>query len=169
MIFRRSLQAVAILASCHCLTSVHASAAVNSDTSGCGKFQFGGLITRHEIKVSRPSRSYTAHVPLGYGKNKKYPLIVGFHGSDSIGFFFEADTRLDSPRFTSDKIMLYPNGVGGSWAGPSYHNGTTVQENLQFVSDMLSDVKTKYCIDSARIYAIGISNGGGFVGTLACI
>lgn len=165
---RSFLQLVAILGCSHLLPSAHASTASDSDTSGCGKFHFGGLTTRHEIKSSRLSRSYTAHVPLGYDKHKQYPLIVGFHGSDSIGFFFEADTRLDSSRFTADKIMLYPDGVGGSWAGPSYHNGTTVQEDLQFVSDMLSDVKTKYCIDSARIYATGISNGGGFVGTLAC-
>lgn len=41
-------------------------------------------------------------------------------------------------------------------------------EDLQFVSDMIDDLKSKYAIDSNRIYAAGMSNGGGFVGTIAC-
>lgn len=95
-------------------------------------------------------------------------MILGFHGSSSIGLFFEADTRLDSPRFTSNKIMVYPNGVGGSWAEASYHTQTSVAEDLQFVADVLDDIQSEYCIDDRRVYATGISNGGGFVGTLAC-
>lgn len=41
-------------------------------------------------------------------------------------------------------------------------------EDLQFVSDMVSDMQSKYSIDTNRIYATGLSNGGGFVGTIAC-
>ena len=37
-----------------------------------------------------------------------------------------------------------------------------------FTTDLLNYLKSKYCIDSNRIYASGMSNGGGFVSTLAC-
>lgn len=57
--------------------------------------------------------------------------------------------------------------MGGAWAGPTYAE-VPVVEDLQFVSDMIDDLKSKYNIDSNRIYAGGMSNGGGFVGTLAC-
>jgi len=63
--------------------------------------------------------------------------------------------------------MVYPNGVSGAWAGPSYAQ-TTVQEDLQFVADVLTDVRSAFCVDDSRVYATGMSNGGGFVGTLAC-
>jgi poly(3-hydroxybutyrate) depolymerase len=39
---------------------------------------------------------------------------------------------------------------------------------VQFVKDLILDLKSKYKVDSDRIYATGLSNGGGFVGTLAC-
>jgi poly(3-hydroxybutyrate) depolymerase len=43
-----------------------------------------------------------------------------------------------------------------------------VEEDLQFVNDMIDDLESKYSIDLNRIYVAGMSNGGGFVGTLAC-
>lgn len=84
--------------------------------------------------------------------------------------------------------MIYPNGLGGSWAGPSYHTGSTVQQDVQFVADVIQDVKSKFCVDEQKVFGVGyiipafymslyalpltsscsMSNGGGFIGTLAC-
>ncbi|KAK3064407.1 hypothetical protein LTS18_007477 [Coniosporium uncinatum] len=128
----------------------------------------GGVTTYHNITSDGLARRYAVHLPANYSAENSYPVIVGFHGSSSIGLFFQIDTKLDQPRFTGDKITVYPDGVDGTWAGPSYHNGSTVAQDLQFVSDVLADIKPQYCIDDTRIYATGISNGGGFVGTLAC-
>lgn len=64
--------------------------------------------------------------------------------------------------------MVYPNGIDGSWAGPTYHNGSTVQEDIQFVADLVADLKSSVCVDDTKIFATGMSNGGGFIGTLAC-
>jgi poly(3-hydroxybutyrate) depolymerase len=50
--------------------------------------------------------------------------------------------------------MVYPNGVDGAWAGPKYAK-TSVAEDLQFVSDLLADLRSNYCIDDSRIYATG--------------
>lgn len=67
----------------------------------------------------------------------------------------------------NQKYFIYPNGVGGVWAGPTYAE-VSVEEDLRFVSDMIDDLRSKYSIDSNRIYAAGMSNGGGFVDTIAC-
>jgi poly(3-hydroxybutyrate) depolymerase len=64
--------------------------------------------------------------------------------------------------------MIYPNGEGGSWAGPTYHNDTTIAEDIQYVADLLADAKSSFCVDDTRVFATGMSNGGGFIGTLAC-
>jgi poly(3-hydroxybutyrate) depolymerase len=50
--------------------------------------------------------------------------------------------------------MVYPNGIGGAWAGPSYAK-STVQEDLQFVADILDDIRANWCVDDSRIYATG--------------
>jgi len=65
------------------------------------------------------------------------------------------------------KIMVYPDGVDGSWAGANY-SAVTVDEDLQFVSDLLDALRSEYCVDDSRIYATGMSNGAGFVNILAC-
>jgi len=103
-------------------------------------------------------------------------VVIAFHGSSKIGmdvdgFAMEADTRLSLPIFTTkysdSKIFVYPNGVGGTWAGPSYAK-VSVDEDIQFVKDLLVDLHTNFSVDSKRIYATGLSNGGGFVGVIAC-
>ncbi|KAI8630219.1 carbohydrate esterase family 1 protein [Xylariaceae sp. FL1651] len=136
-------------------------------TAGCGKFHLPGITTYHGLTSSGRSRSYSVHVPSAYDSSKPYPLVLGFHGSSSIGLFFEVDTKLSESRFSAKKIMVYPDGVGGAWAGANYSQ-VSVTEDLQFVTDLLTELRADYCVDDARIYATGISNGGGFVNTIAC-
>ncbi|EED24611.1 ferulic acid esterase (FaeA), putative [Talaromyces stipitatus ATCC 10500] len=125
---------------------------------------------------SNRTRSYWVHAPDNFQSGQTYPAVILFHGSgrlgsDADGLAMELDLRLSLPlvqtAYSADKYFIYPNGVGGAWAGPSYAE-VSVPEDLQFVSDMINDLKSKYSIDSNRIYAAGMSNGGGFVGTLAC-
>ncbi|KAF7296259.1 Carbohydrate esterase family 1 protein [Mycena chlorophos] len=125
-------------------------------------------ITHYEWLTSNGTlRGYSIHVPDTYDENKPYPVIIGFHGSDGIGLFFEADTGLSDSKYTPDKIMVYPDGIGGAWAGANYSEAT-VPEDLLFVSDLLDTVRAGWCVDNSRIYATGISIGGGFVDTIAC-
>ncbi|QDS70705.1 hypothetical protein FKW77_001844 [Venturia effusa] len=121
-------------------------------------------------------RSYWVHTPKSYDDCKSYPIVLAFHGSSKLGnnldgFALEADTRLSLPmmptKYSESKILVYPNGVGGTWAGPSYANASIAQD-LQFVSDLLANLNDEFNIDPARVYATGFSNGGGFIGILAC-
>ncbi|GAP85252.1 putative carbohydrate esterase family 1 protein [Rosellinia necatrix] len=137
-------------------------------TAGCGKFHLlTGVTTYHGLTSSGRDRSYSVHLPSGYDKSKPYPVVLGFHGSGSIGLFFEVDTKMSESRFSANKIMVYPNGVGGAWAGASYSE-LPIDEDLQFVTDLLAELRGEYCVDDSRIYATGISNGGGFVNVIAC-
>ncbi|KAH7105592.1 carbohydrate esterase family 1 protein, partial [Auriculariales sp. MPI-PUGE-AT-0066] len=132
-----------------------------AETSGCGKTQwFTGLTHYESLTSSGQKRSYSVHLPWGYDSKHQYPVVFGFHGSDSVGFFFEADTKLSESRFSGNKIMVYPSGKNGSGLG--------LHEDLTFVDDLLAEVRANYCVDSSRIYATGMSNGGGFIGALAC-
>ncbi|KAH8700102.1 hypothetical protein BGW36DRAFT_123126 [Talaromyces proteolyticus] len=128
------------------------------------------------ITSSNHSRSYWIHAPDDLQDGKTYPVVIAFHGSSKLGFdidgfAMEADVRLSLPLvptpYSTNRYFVYPNGVGGVWAGPSYGN-VSVAEDLQFVSDLIADIKEKYSVDSSRIYATGLSNGAGFVGTIAC-
>ncbi|KAJ5232912.1 Alpha/Beta hydrolase protein [Penicillium chermesinum] len=128
------------------------------------------------IKSSNRDRSYWIHTPDANDQSKQYPLVVAFHGSSQIGLdadglAMELDIRLSLPviptEYSKNRFFVYPNGVKGAWAGPSYAN-VSVREDLQFVKDLVADVQANNNIDTSRIYATGLSNGGGFVGTIAC-
>lgn len=125
--------------------------------TGCGNSQFLPGVTqyRFDLKSSGKSRSYSYHLPSNYDPNKKYPVVLGFHGSSSTGLFFELDTKMSQERFSKDKIMIYPNGIQGSWAGPTYHTDTSVEEDIIFVQDVVTDVQSRFCVDPSRIYAAG--------------
>lgn len=162
------LATVAILIVLSFTSEAAAQSYTGGDLSGCGKTHFFNGITQPRIiKSGSDTRTYGVHLPSNYSPTKQYPLIVGFHGSSSIGLFFEADTRLDEAKYTGDKIMIYPNGLGRAWAGASYSK-STVSQDLQFVHDILAHARSEFCVDSARIYATGMSIGGGFVNTIAC-
>lgn len=102
-------------------------------TAGCGKVHLlPGITTYHGLTSSGRDRTYSVHLPSGYDRSKPYPVVLGFHGSSSIGFFFEVDTRLSERGFSANvgcpalklpalvctadnslqKIMVYPDGVG---------------------------------------------------------
>lgn len=53
-----------------------------------------------------------------------------------------------------------------NWEGPTY--ATAGVSDKVFTTDLVNRIKDNYCVDESRVYASGHSNGGGFVGTLAC-
>jgi poly(3-hydroxybutyrate) depolymerase len=125
-------------------------------SSGCGKNAFLPGITQYRgLESSSKDRSYSYHLPSSYDASKPYAVVIGFHGSSSIGAFFELDTKMSQERYSSDKIMIYPNGIGGSWAGPTYHDGSTVAEDIQFVQDIIGDVKGLFCVDEEKVFGAG--------------
>ena len=140
--------------------------AYEGDTSGCGKTQKNiGRSSQRSVTSGDTERNYTIHLPSNYSSDHQHPTILGFHGSESVGAFFEADTRLSDA--ADGYIMVYPDGIGGSWAGANYSNAS-VTEDLQFVWDLLVELRREFCVDSAKVYATGMSIGGGFVDTIAC-
>lgn len=157
---------LAILSLClHVLFSLAAYS--DGDTSGCGKSHASNETEAWSLISSGLNRTYYVHVPEDYSANDQHQTIVGFHGRGGSGPYFERDTGLSQAQFTGDTIMVYPDGVNKNWAGASY-SAVSIEEDLQFVHDLLTKIRQDYCVDSARMYATGHSNGGGLVNLIAC-
>lgn len=72
-------------------------------TEGCGKTHlFNGITQYYDLTSSERERQYSVHLPSDYDEANPYPVVLGFHGSDSVGFFFEVDTKMSESRFSSD-------------------------------------------------------------------
>jgi poly(3-hydroxybutyrate) depolymerase len=86
-------------------TPISTSTISQRDTTGCGiSHPIGdiGITTYHEVPSGNRTRSYSIHLPSGYDMNHEYPVVIGFHGSSSIGLFFEVDTGLSLAKYSSD-------------------------------------------------------------------
>lgn len=124
-------------------------------------------------------RYYRLSIPDDYNGNssKLWPLILDFHGRNG-----NAEEQWDNSQYYlnpsgQEFVVAYPVGCFGqpnepggpperAWQGPWYADESC--NDLLFVSDLVHLIQGTYKIDSTRIYASGKSNGGGFVGTLAC-
>jgi len=76
---------------------------------------------------------------------------------------------LHEERFNTGQIVVYMQGLDNAdglatWEGAP---GAT-NDDIGFTNNVLDIMESKYCIDTKRIYATGMSQGGGFVGQLAC-
>jgi len=127
----------------------------------------------HEGSVSHDGRerTYVMHVPSGYSGAQPVAVVLDFHGYGSSG---AGQMGVSGFRELSDQhgfVAVYPDGVGGSW----HVNGCcgqAAQENLDeigAVRAIVADVIAQVCVDPARIYASGISQGGGMAHHVGCL
>jgi polyhydroxybutyrate depolymerase len=118
-----------------------------------------------EITSSGIMRQYRLHVPDSYQENVAVPLVVNFHGYSSNARQEEALTDMSAKADREGFIVVYPEGLDSAWfTGP----GADGQQDRQFVRDLISSLESQYHIDPKRIYATGISNGGGMADRVAC-
>lgn len=54
------------------------------------------------------------------------------------------------------------------WLGDPLAPNSTVIDDRIFVSELLTNLSATLCIDESRVYAAGLSNGGGLTGLLMC-
>ncbi|MCJ1387093.1 hypothetical protein MMC17_010222 [Xylographa soralifera] len=126
----------------------------------------GGNTTEHTIHSNGKARHYLLHLPIQYTPNQPAPLILSFHGNGHDAYYQESLSQFSNGSFNVNSIAVYPQGLNNSWESAPYaiHDSN----DFRFVSALLDLLQSMYYIDTTRVYATGMSNGGGFVGALAC-
>jgi polyhydroxybutyrate depolymerase len=89
-----------------------------------------------------------------------------FHGAGSDGGGTEATTGITGAANRYGFIAVYPNANGKYWNVSG--GGPTGEDDVTFVRSLLDQLDGVLCIDDSRIYAVGGSNGGGFVARIGC-
>jgi polyhydroxybutyrate depolymerase len=104
-------------------------------------------------------------VPANYQAGTAVALILNFHGYGSNSQQEENLTGMSAKADREGFIVVYPDGIEATW-----HTGLVAQGDAdrQFVRDLVAHLQSLYTIDPKRIYATGISNGGGMTNRLAC-
>lgn len=155
-----------------------ASAAIVADvpprpSAGCraAAFEAGRRLERM-IEVDGVRRTYILDVPESIRPQTPAPLLFDFHGFGhsaagvwQVSKFHELAAR---DRF----ITIYPDGLPVHLLGrdgPGWEIFTLDHNrDLAFTTRVLDQLEHAYCIDEARVYATGFSNGAFFSNILGC-
>ncbi|MCS6915129.1 MAG: PHB depolymerase family esterase [Myxococcales bacterium] len=131
-----------------------------------------------EVRIRTPDgriRLAQVHVPRNYDPRVPMPLVLNFHGFLSNPWQQEILSEMKQRSETRGFIVVYPQASGEgleplSWnAGVCCPPATDKQvDDVGFVRLLLDRLALTLCIDPARVYATGMSNGGFFAYRLAC-
>ena len=115
------------------------------------------------ITSSGITRHFRVHVPASYAGTAPVPLIFNFHGYQSNSTQQELLSGMSEKAEQSGFIVTYPDGRNETW-------NDTPESSIdeQFILDLLKLLQSRYAIDSKRVYATGMSNGGGMANRVGC-
>ena len=153
IVLKRSLTVLLIM-----FTSIYSYAQYDS-------FPFGGY-----------NRTFLMHLPIRYNGTSDIPLIVVMHGGFGNAYNIENQSQLSAKADAENFIVVSPEGVkGGAFNISSWNAGgccgfasSSNVDDVGFIDALLDTLLSQYAIDSNRIYATGMSNGGFMSYRLAC-
>ena len=117
---------------------------------------------------SGEKREYLLYVPRSYDRGQPTPLVISLHGGALWGAAQKELSQWNRVAEAQGFIVVYPSGAKGD--GPrAWHTGGRGQvRDVRFISELIDTLGAAYNIDPARIYANGLSNGGGMSFVLSC-
>lgn len=120
------------------------------------------------VKAGEVERRYRVHVPKLYKPDKPSPAILAFHGGGGNPESMIELSGLNQKSEEAGFIVVYPYGSGlEADRGLTFNGGGCCGyakaqdiDDIGFVNALLDDLQEAAKIDTNRIYATGISNGG---------
>ena len=122
------------------------------------------------IVSSGHTRDYLVYIPKSYDPPKPTPLVITLHTSMSWDSAAMAISQWNSVAEENGFLVVYPEGAGfgpKSWEMAGSETPSRMPDVL-FISNLIDKLEASYNIDKARIYANGMSNGGGMAFVLSC-
>jgi polyhydroxybutyrate depolymerase len=117
------------------------------------------------------ARSYDLHVPSGSPGGPR-PLVVNLHGYTGSPAQQEGLTAMNTLADSEGFFVAYPQGLGST---PDWNAGACCsaasegdRDDVGFLNAVVDDIAAKTCVDLARVYSMGFSNGGMMTYRLAC-
>lgn len=138
---------------------------------GDGAYGFG--TSTGELTVNGTSRSFRVHVPPSYRADTPLPLVLMLHGGGGSGKQLEeSSSRMNPIADREGFITVYPDGTGliptwnaGNCCGAGVRDDV---DDVAFIAALVDHLKGSLCVNKARVFAMGMSNGAMFSHRLAC-
>ena len=127
------------------------------------------------IVSSGQEREYLLHVPPSYDPTRPTPLVISLHAAMLWPATQMRTSRWNEVADEHGFMVVYPSGRelsgGGTGVLPKawFMSAEVVQmRDVRFIADLIDTLQATYNIDPKRIYANGLSLGGGMAFALSC-
>lgn len=123
--------------------------------------------TSGSITSAGEQRRYLLYVPETYDPSVPTPLVISIHGFAEWPAHQQQISRWNLLADEYGFLVVYPMGTGFPlrWRASG---GPGLASEVTFISDLIDHLQGQYNLDPARIYANGLSNGGGMSFALSC-
>ena len=115
------------------------------------------------IQSGGVERQYFIYVPDNLKPNS--PMFISCHGMNQDYQYQKTQMRwMPLAADTASFVVVFPVGVAGTAWGRPYTTGWNIDNmtDVNFMLDIIDEVKTDYNIDDTRVYMSGFSLGGVF-------
>jgi polyhydroxybutyrate depolymerase len=121
--------------------------------------------TDEEITSSGMTRTYRRMVPSSAEAGTPLPVVFNFHGLGSNADEQNAFSGMEDLGEQEGFVVLTPQGRGDP---PFWAFSNPTNPDFVLVTDLVAATGDALCIDLARVFATGMSNGGLMSSGLAC-
>ncbi|HYE79288.1 MAG TPA: PHB depolymerase family esterase [bacterium] len=129
---------------------------------------------RHTLSAGGRERWYLLHVPPALDLSRPVPLVLLFHGGGGNPYQARRAYGWVEKANAEGFIVAFPAGSGRTDTLLTWNAGACCAyamreqvDDVAFVKALVADLRRRFPIDPGRIYATGISNGGGMAHRLA--
>jgi polyhydroxybutyrate depolymerase len=130
--------------------------------------------TNGTVITSGATRPYLLYVPPSYDPSQPAPLVISMHGAAGWAALQRDISHWNQLADQHGFLVVYPSGArlfSFLERGPRawrVKDGPGVDLDVRYISDLIDKVSSTYNIDPTRIYADGLSNGGGMAFVVGC-
>lgn len=127
-------------------------------------------LTRRSVEVDGAQRAYRLFTPTSEDDSRPMPLVLALHGAGNTPDSFAKATMLDEAASANRFVVAYPEAERLVWNGGfccTMGRGAPGAD-VRFLDRLITDVAAVRRIDTARVYAVGVSAGGIMAYRLAC-
>lgn len=150
-----------------------------------------------EVEINDHLRTFVVHLPQGYDSQQRYPVVILLHGLDQDAAEMARLTHFNEFADGNGIIAVYPNAMHGRWnlgggeprpnrrdpyrrpggsgSAPSQRpeqsdrrEGAPRNPDMRMLHRVLDKLSTRYSVDTRRIYAIGLGEGGFMAIRMGC-
>jgi polyhydroxybutyrate depolymerase len=119
------------------------------------------------LRLATPQGERTALVRVpARAAVARSPLVVALHGGGRSGRFMKRYSGLGRIGDRAGFAMVFPDATGEHrfWN----LDAGSAPDDVGFVEELIERVATVACVDPGRVFAVGVSNGGGLAARVGC-